>query len=130
MQQNSGRASLSNYERRRRCCGEEGRQGHRVRPPLPPLPLYRCIRGGEGAALPLPPRKGCGQGGEESILPKAPRRCLPLFGLSPLQVSLAHGPLGLVPLDHVGQGAPPIALVAPRGRWTPGTPPVVLVQYR
>src|SRR3954469_14050296 len=63
MQQNSGRASLSNYGRRRRCCREEGRQGNRVRPPLPPLPLYRCIRGGEGAALPLPPRKGCGQEG-------------------------------------------------------------------
>ena len=28
------------------------------------------------------------------------------------------GLLGLVPLAHVGQGAPPTAHVAPRGRWT------------
>ena len=27
------------------------------------------------------------------------------------------GLLGLVPLAHVGQGAPPTAHVAPRGRW-------------
>ena len=29
------------------------------------------------------------------------------------------GLLGLVPLAHVGQGAPPTAHVAHRGRWTP-----------
>ncbi len=44
------------------------------------------------------------------------------------------GLLGLVPLDHVGQGAPPTAHVAPGAggptRWTPGTLPVVPVQYR
>ena len=29
------------------------------------------------------------------------------------------GLLGLVPLAHIGQGAPPTAHVAPRGWWTP-----------
>ena len=63
----------------------------------------------------LPPRKGAAR--EESFPPKAPRRCLPPLGLFPLQVSLRMGLLGLVPLAHVGQGAPPTAHVAPRGRW-------------
>ena len=44
------------------------------------------------------------------------------------------GLLGMVPVAHIGQGAPPTAHVAPgaRGptRWTPGTLPVVPVQYR
>ena len=54
------------------------RQGLWVRPPLPPLPLYRCKRGGEGAALPFLQGRGAAKRGEESILPKAPRRCLSL----------------------------------------------------
>ena len=52
--QYSGRASLSNYGRRRRCCREEG--GARAHgcgcPSLPSL--YIGVRERGGAALPLP----------------------------------------------------------------------------
>ena len=54
------------------------RQGLWVRPPLPPLPIYRCKRGGKGAALPLPPRKGAAKGGRS---PSSPRH---LGGAFPL----------------------------------------------
>ena len=63
----------------------------------------------------LPPRKGAAR--EESLLPKAPRRCLPLLGLFLSLISWRMGLLGLVPLAHTGQGAPPTAHVAPGGRW-------------
>src|SRR3954469_24827376 len=99
MQQNSGRASLSNYGRRRRCCREEG--GARAIGVLPPTPapLYiGALEGGRAQPCPFLQGRGAAKRGEESILPKAPRRCLPPYGLSLLQVSLAHGPLGLVPL--------------------------------
>ena len=82
-------------------------------PPFPPLYIGPRERG--GAALPLPPRKGAAR--EESFLPKAPRRCLPPLGLSLFLISWRMGLLGLVPLAHIGQGAPPTAHVAPRGRW-------------
>ena len=52
----------------------------------------------------LPPRKGAAR--EESFLPKAPRRCLPPLGLSVYLISWRMGLLGLVPLAHIGQGAP------------------------
>ena len=58
---------------------------------LPPPTIYRA-KGEGGAALALPPRKTAAR--EGSILPKAPQRCLPLLGLSPPLVPLAHGPLG------------------------------------
>ena len=82
-------------------------------PPFPPLYIGPRERG--GAALALPPRKGAAR--EESILPKAPRRCLPPLGLSVYLISWRMGLLGLVPLAHIGQGAPPTAHVALRGRW-------------
>ena len=85
-------------------------------PSLPP-PIYRAKGEGGGAALPLPPRKGAARG--ESFPPKAPRRCLPLLGLSLFSYLLRMGLLGLVPLAHIGQGAPLTAHVAPRGWWTP-----------
>ena len=69
------------------------------------------------------------RGGEESILPKAPRRCLPPLGLSLSLISWHIGLLGLVPLAHIGQGAPPTAHVAPRGWWTPGPLSALPVQY-
>ena len=84
-------------------------------PPFPPLYIGPRERG--GAALALPPRKGAAR--EESFLPKAPRRCLPPLGLSVFLISWRMGLLGLVPLAHIGQGAPLIAHVAPRGWWTP-----------
>jgi len=81
-------------------------------------PLYIGPRErGRAQPCPLLQGRGAAKDGEESILPKAPRRCLPPLGLFPLQVSLRMGLLGLVPLAHVGQGAPPTAHVAPRGRW-------------
>ena len=82
-------------------------------PSLPPLYIGPRERG--GAALALPLRKGAAR--EESILPKAPRRCLPPLGLFLSLDSWRMGLLGLVPLAHVGQGAPPTAHVPPRGRW-------------
>jgi len=98
-------------------------------------PLYIGPRErGRAQPCPLLQGRGAAKDGEESILPKAPRRCLPPLGLFPLQVSLRMGLLGLVPLAHVGQGAPPTAHVAPGAggptRWAPGTLPVVPVQYR
>ena len=80
--------------------------------------IYRAKGEGEAQPLPLPPRKGAAKGGEESILPKAPRRCLPPLGLFLSLISWRMGLLGLVPLAHIGQGAPPTAHVAPRGWWT------------
>ena len=100
--------------------------------PFPPLYIGPRERGGRSLAPSS--KEGCGQGGEESILPKAPRRCLPPLGLSLSLISWRMGLLGLVPLAHIGQGAPPTAHVAPGAggptRWTPGTLPVVPVQYR
>ena len=83
---------------------------------LPSPTIYRA-KGEGGAALALPPRKGAAR--EESFLPKAPRRCLPPLGLSLYLISWRMGLLGLLPLAHIGQGAPPTVHVAPRGWWTP-----------
>ena len=59
-----------------------------------------------------------------SLPPKAPRRCLPLLGLFPPQTLGAWAYVGLVPLAHVGQGAPPTAHVPPPGQVDPpGGPP-------
>ena len=91
-------------------------------------PLYIGPRERGGAALALPPRKGAAR--EESHLPKAPRRCLPPLGLFLSLISWRMGLLGLVPLAHIGQGAPPTAHVAPQGWWTPGPLSALPVQYR
>ena len=114
--------------RREMCHGRE-REAPGLRcccPPFPPLYIGPRERG--GAALALPPRKGAAR--EESHLPKAPRRCLPPLGLSLFLISWRMGLLGLVPLAHIGQGAPPTAHVPPRGRWTPGPLSALPVQYR
>ena len=101
--------------RREMCHGRE-REAPGLRYGCPPFtPLYIGPRERGGAALALPPRKGAAR--EESLLPKAPRRCLPPLGLFLFPFSWRMGLLGLVPLAHVGQGAPPTAHVAPRGRW-------------
>ena len=92
--------------------GEGGARAEVLLPSLPPT-IYRA-KGEGGAALALPPRKGAAR--EESLLPKAPRRCLPPLGLFLSLASWRMGLLGLVPLAHIGQGAPPTAHVAPRGR--------------
>ena len=97
--------------------------------------IYRAKGEGEGAALPLPPRKGAAKGVEESILPKAPRRCLPPLGLFPFSFILAHGPLGAgaigpcrprrtpySPCGPPGQVAPPGGPRDPSGG--PGTIPI------
>ena len=92
------------------------RQGCLVRLPLPPLPLYRG-KGEGGRSLAPSSKEGVRpRGGEESILPKAPRRCLPLFGLSPLQVSLAHGPLGAGALGPYRPRRTPYSPCGPPGQ--------------
>ena len=53
---------------------------------LPPPTIYRAKGEGEGAALPLPPRKGAARG--ESFPPKAPRRCLPPCWIKKEETSL------------------------------------------
>ena len=63
------------------------------------------------------------RGGEESILPKAPRRCLPLLGLSPPQVSLAHGPLGAGALGPYRPRCTPYSPCAPPGQVDPPVDP-------
>ena len=114
--------------RREMCHGRE-REAPGLRygcPPFPPLYIGPRERG-EAQPLPLPPRKGAAR--EESILPKAPRRCLPPLGLFLSLISWRMGLLGLVPLAHIGQGTHPYSPCGPT-RWTPGTLPVVPVQYR
>ena len=110
--------------RREMCHGRE-REAPGLRygcPPFPPLYIGPRERGGRSLAPSS--KEGCGQGGEESILPKAPRRCLPPLGLFLFLFSWRMGLLGLVPLAHIGQGAPLTADVAPRGRWPhPVDPP-------
>ena len=92
-------------------------------PSLPPT-IYRAKGEGEGAALPLPPRKGAAKGGEESLLPKAPRRCLPPLGLSPFSLLLAHGPLGAGALDPCRPRRTPYSPCGPPGQVAPpGGPP-------
>ena len=119
--------------RREMCHGRE-REAPGLRygcPPFPPLYIGPRER---GRAQPCPFLQGRVRPREESILPKAPRRCLPPLGLFLSLFSWRMGLLGLVPLAHIGQGAPPTAHVAPRAsgptQWTPGTLPVVSVQYR
>ena len=63
-------------------------------PPFPPT-IYRAKGEGEGAALPLPPRKGAARG--ESFPPKAPRRCLPPLGLFLSLISCAWASWGWCP---------------------------------
>ena len=58
------------------------------------------------------------------------RRQVSLVGLFPFGNPRRMGPLGLVPLAHVGQGAPPTAHVAPPGLVDPRTPLALPVQYR
>ena len=91
-------------------------------PSLPPT-IYRA-KGEGGRSLAPSSKEGCGQGGV--LPPKAPRRCLPPLGLSLLSYLLRMGLLGLVPLAHIGQGAPLTAHVAPRGWWTPLVDPRTL----
>ena len=83
--------------RRREMCHGREREAPGLRlgyPPFPPT-IYRAKGEGEGAALPLPPRKGAARG--ESFPPKAPRRCLPPLGLSLLSYLLRMGLLGWCP---------------------------------
>ena len=87
-------------------------------------PLYIGPRE-RGRAQPCPFLQGrVRPRGEESILPKAPRRCLPPLGLFLSLISWRMGLLGLVPLAHIGQGAPPQPMWPPRAGgppwWTPG----------
>ena len=117
--------SRQGFVKRKR--GGRGRRQGLGAAALPSPTIYRA-KGEGGAALALPPRKGAAR--EESILPKAPRRCLPPLGLSLSLISWRMGLLGLVPLAHIGQGAPPTAHVPPRGWWTPGPLSALPVQYR
>ena len=126
-----GRASPSSARGRGVTGGRGRRQGlGSCCPPFPPLYIGPRERG--GAALALPPRKGAARG--ESFPPKAPRRCLPPLGLSVFLISWHMGLLGLVPLAHIGQGAPPTAHVPPGAGgppwWTPGPLSALPVQYR
>jgi len=103
---------------RERCCRGGGRRP-RLRcccPPFPPLYIGPRERGGRSLAPSS--KEGCGQG---RVLPPqgtsevpSPFRTLPFFSYL-----LRMGLLGLVPLAHIGQGAPLTAHVAPRGWWTP-----------
>ena len=102
-------------------------------PSLPPT-IYRGKGEGEGAAFPLPPRKGCGQEGGGVHPPQGTSEVPSPFRTLPFLISWRMGLLGLVPLAHIGQGAPHTAHVPPEAggptRWTPGTLSVVPVQYR
>ena len=120
--------------RREMCHGRE-REAPGLRygcPPFPPLYIGPRER---GRAQPCPflqgrvrPRGGGVHPPQGTSEVPSPFRTLPFL------ISWRMGLLGLVPLAHIGQGAPPTAHVAPGAggptRWTPGTLPVVPVQYR
>ena len=103
-------------------------------PSLPSLYIGARERG-EAQPCPLLQERGAAKRGGRS--PSSPRH---LGGAFPFEDSSLPkfpwrmGLLGLVPLAHIGQGAPPTAHVAPGAggptRWAPGTLPVVPVQYR
>src|SRR3954469_7211092 len=91
----------------------------------PPLPaLYRCQRGGEGAALPPPPREGCGQEGGGVHPPQGTSEVpSPLWTL-PLQVFHAHGPLRAGALGPYRPRRNPYSPCGPPGQVAPpGGPP-------
>ena len=86
--------------------------------------IYRGARG--APALVDGIYKGGGGQGEVSLPPKAPRGAFHHMDSSMVE-TLGAWAYRLVPLAHLGQGAPPTAHVAPQDRWPP---PVVPVQYR
>ena len=121
--------------RREMCHGRE-REAPGLRLGCPPFPpLYIGPREmGRAQPCPLLQGRGAAKDGEESILPKAPRRCLPLLGLF-FPYLLAHGPLGAGALGPYRPRCTPLQPMWPPGAggptwWTPGTRPVVPVQYR
>ena len=98
------------------------------RPPLTPLFIGEGARGAdpsrwdlEGGRRPgrggLPPKQG---GRPPQGFPPNPRRMGPRWGARPALQGLAPSPLR--PMWPSGRGGP--------SRWTPGTFPVVPVQYR
>ena len=92
------------------------------------LPTIYRAKGEGGLSLAPSSKEGCGQGG---VLPPQGTSEVPSpFRTLLLSYLLRMGLLGLVPLAHIGQGAPPTAHVAPRGRWTPGPLSALPVQYR
>ena len=125
------RQGFAKQLREEECCREEGgarayRCGH---PSLPSL--YIGAREGGGRSLAPSSKEGVRPRGGRS--PSSPRHLGGAFPLldSPLSKSpWRMGLLGLVPLAHIGQGTPPTAHVAPRGRWTPGPLSALPVQYR
>src|SRR3954471_8501495 len=111
--------------------GEGGARAMGAQPPSP-APLYIGLLGGRRPWEIQSPKGAAAR--EVSLPPKPSRRCLPPLGLL-LDGTLGAWALwGWFPLAQAGQGAPPKAHVAHQGRcptwWTPGTPPVVPVQYR
>ena len=131
MQQNSGRASPSCCGRRTRC--SRGREAPRLGcgcpPPCPPL--YRPPRRGRRPWEIKLPRGGGGQGGWSApqgkwgAPPPPPRVSTLGAGGGPSgvhQPTMGSFPSPLQPLGPSGMGGPT--------RWTPGTLPVVPVQYR
>src|SRR3954463_12568166 len=119
MQQTSGRASLSNYGRRRRCCREEGGARASGAQPPTPAPLYiGALEGGRAQPCPFLQGRGAAKRGGRS--PSSPRHLGGAF--PPLDSPLSKfpwrmGPWGWFPLAQAGQGAPPKAHVAHQGRW-------------
>ena len=86
-------------------------------------PLYIGPRErGEAQPCPFLQRRGAAKGGKESILPKAPRRCLPLLGLSPFSLLLAHGPLGAGAIGTYRPRRTPYSPCGPPGLVDPRTP--------
>ena len=100
-------------------------------PSLPPT-IYRA-KGEGGRSLGPSSKEGCGQGGVHP--PQGTSEVPSPFRTLPLSYLLRMGLLGLVPLAHIGQGAPPYSpcgppglvdpLVDPRTPFgTPGTIPI------
>src|SRR4051812_29625543 len=112
--QYSDRASPSSTEEEEVLEREREAPGQWVRSPLPCPLLYRPLGGAPALGDPIS-QGGGGQGGFPP--PKPSRRCLIHLGLL-LDGTLGAWALwGWFPLAQTGQGAPPKAHVAHRGRW-------------
>ena len=95
----------------------EGGRRQGLRYGCPPSPPLYIGAGERGEAQPCPFLQGRVRPGGSPSPPRHLGGAFPLGDSYLPKFPWRMGLLGLVPLAHVGQGAPPTAHVAPRGRW-------------
>ena len=98
------------------------RQGLRYGcPPSPPLYIGAGERG-EAQPCPFLQERGAAKRGGGVHPPQGTSEVPSPFRTLPFPYLLVHGPLGLVPLAHIGQGAHPYSPCGPPGLVDPRTP--------